>query len=355
MEPRDLSTHVSYEAGRGIEETARELGMDPDELVKLSSNENAWGPSPKAVVAIREAAATVHAYPKASHADLTAALADRFSVTDEQVWLANGGDGALDYLARALLDPGDEVLVSDPGFAYYAMSARFHHGQVNEYPLRKKDDFEQTADTVLDHYDGERIVYVTSPHNPTGTEMPLDEVETIADATNEETLVVVDEAYGEFSETPSAVELTHERDDVAVLRTFSKAFGLAGCRLGYAIVPRDWGEVYARVNTPFAASELACRAGLAALDDTDHVEQTVEGVRESREYMYDTLDCPTWKSQGNFVLAEVGDGTRVFEEAKQAGVIVRDTSSFGLPGCVRITAGTPAMTERAVEVINEAR
>lgn len=354
MEPRDLSTHVPYEAGRGIEETARELGMGPDELVKLSSNENAWGPSPKAVVALRESAATVHAYPKASHADLTAALADRFSVEDDQVWLANGGDGALDYLARALLAPGDEVLVSDPGFAYYAMSARFHHGQVNKYPIRKADDFEQTAEGVLDYYDGERVVYVTSPHNPAGTEMPLGEVRKLADATDEETLVVVDEAYGEFSETPSAVELTRERDDVAVLRTFSKAFGLAGCRLGYAIVPRDWSEAYARVNTPFAASELACRAGLAALDDTDHVEQTVEGVRDAREYMYDNLDCPTWESQGNFVLAEVGDGTRVFEAAKQEGVIIRDTSSFGLPECVRITAGTPAMTERAVEVINGA-
>ena len=354
MEPRDLSTHVPYEAGRGIEETARELGMDPDELVKLSSNENAWGPSPKAVVALRESAATVHAYPKASHTDLTAALADRFSVEDDQVWLANGGDGALDYLARALLAPGDEVLVSDPGFAYYAMSARFHHGQVNKYPIRKADDFEQTAEGVLDYYDGERVVYVTSPHNPSGSTMPLGEVRKLADATDEETLVVVDEAYGEFSETPSAVELTRERDDVAVLRTFSKAFGLAGCRLGYAIVPRDWSEAYARVNTPFAASELACRAGLAALDDTDHVEQTVEGVRDAREYMYDNLDCLTWESQGNFVLAEVGDGTRVFEAAKQEGVIIRDTSSFGLPECVRITAGTPAMTERAVEVINGA-
>ena len=354
MEPRDLSTHVPYEAGHGIEETAREIGMDPGELVKLSSNENAWGPSPKAVVALRESATTVHTYPKSSHTDLTAALADRFAVADEQVWLANGGDGALDYLARALLAPGDEVLVSDPGFAYYAMSARFHHGQVNQYPIRKENDFTQRADTVLDSYDGERIVYVTSPHNPAGTEMPLDEVETLADATDEETLVVVDEAYGEFSETPSAIELTRERDDIAVLRTFSKVFGLAGCRLGYAVVPEDWAESYTRVNTPFAASELACRAGLAALEDTEHIEQTVDGVRESREYMYDHLDCPTWESQGNFVLAEVGDGARVFEAAKREGVIVRDTTSFGLPDCVRITAGTPAMTERAVDVINGA-
>ncbi|MFB6118956.1 histidinol-phosphate transaminase [Halosegnis sp.] len=354
MEPRDLSAHVPYEAGRGIEETARELGVTPEELTKLSSNENAWGPSPKAVVALREAAATVHAYPKASHANLTEQLANRFNVTDEQVWVANGGDGALDYLARALIEPGDRVLVSEPGFAYYAMSARFHHGRVNHYPLEKADGFAQTADRVLDSYDGERIVYVTSPHNPAGTEMPLEEVERLADQTADRTLVVVDEAYAEFSESPSAVKLVRERDDVAVLRTFSKVYGLAGCRLGYALVPPAWGDAYARINTPFAASELACRAGLAALEDDEHVEKTVKGARRAREYMYDNLECRTFESQGNFVLAEVGDGTRVFEAAKQAGVIVRDTTSFGLPECVRITCGTPAMTERAVEAVNDA-
>ncbi|WP_255196081.1 histidinol-phosphate transaminase [Halorarius litoreus] len=354
MQPRDLSAHTPYQAGRGIEEVARELGMAPENLVKLSSNENAWGPSPEAVVALRETAAQVHSYPKTAHADLVDALAETWDVAAEQVWLANGGDGALDYLARAMLDPGDEVLVSDPGFAYYAMSARYHHGRVNEYPIRKADDFEQTAAGVMNHYDGERIVYVTSPHNPAGTEMPRSEVDALADATDEETLVLVDEAYGEFSETPSAVQLVRERDDVAVLRTFSKAYGLAGCRLGYAITPSEWADAYARVNTPFAASELACRAGLAALGDQDHVQNTVEGVRASREYLYEHLDCPTWESQGNFVLCEVGDGTQVFEAAKREGVIVRDTSSFGLPECIRITCGTPEMTERAVEVVNDA-
>jgi histidinol-phosphate aminotransferase len=354
MQPRDLSAHVPYEAGRGIEEVARELGFEPDDLVKLSSNENAWGPPPAAVEALRDAAARVHSYPKASHADLVDELAATWGVDSTQVWLANGGDGALDYLARAMLDPGDEVLVSDPGFAYYAMSARYHHGRVNEYPLRKADDFAQTADGVLDHYDGERIVYVTSPHNPTGSEMPLSEIDALAEATDEETLVLVDEAYGEFSETPSAVELVAERDDVAVLRTFSKAYGLAGCRLGYAITPHEWADAYARVNTPFAASEVACRAGLAALGDDEHVEQAVEGTRWAREYLYDHLECPTWTSQGNFVLCEVGDGSRVFEAAKREGVIVRDTSSFGLPECIRITCGTAEMTRRAVDVVNGA-
>jgi histidinol-phosphate aminotransferase len=140
---------------------------------------------------------------------------------------------------------------------------------------------------------------------------------------------------------------------VAVLRTFSKAYGLAGVRLGYAIVPGEWADAYARVNTPFAASEIACRAGLAALDDPDHVEKTVDGARWARRYMYDELDCHTWESSGNFVLCDVGDGSAVAEAAQREGVIVRDTTSFGLPECIRITCGTREETKRAVEVVNE--
>jgi histidinol-phosphate aminotransferase len=359
MQTRDLSDHVEYEAGRGIEEVARELGRDPSEFVKLASNENALGPSPAAAEAVREAADDLHHYPKASHADLTDAVADRHAVPPEMVWLANGGDGALDYLARATLDPGDRVLVPRPGFAYYGMSARFHHGDVATYTVSRADDFALTADLVLDAYDGERVVFLTSPNNPTGGRFTLDAVETIAAETGPETLVVVDEAYHEFADAPSALRLVAggpgdgDRDDVAVLRTFSKAFGLAGLRLGYAVVPAPWADAYARVNTPFAASEVACRAGLAALDDTAHVEATVETVRWARDYVRANLDAPTWESHGNFVLADVGDATAVYEALKRRGVIVRDCSSFGLPECVRVTCGTREETRRAVSELNE--
>ncbi|WP_255191105.1 histidinol-phosphate transaminase [Natronobeatus ordinarius] len=359
MQPRDLSDHVAYEAGRGIEEVARELGRDPAEFVKLASNENPLGPSPAATVAIREAALDASSYPKAAHADLTAAIADRWEVENEQVWLANGGDGAIDYLSRATLEPDDEILVPDPGFAYYGMSARFHHGDVAEYALSRADDFAQTAETVLEAYDGERIVWVTSPHNPSGSTMPLEEIDRLAAETDEETLVVVDEAYGEFADVDSAIDLLEgrdgfdARDDVAVLRTFSKAFGLAGVRLGYAVVPEAWADAYARVNTPFAASELACRAGLAALEDDQHVERTVETTLESRTAMCEGIDAHVWPSEGNFVLVDVGDATAIADAMQERGVIVRDCTSFGLPGCIRITCGTAEETERAVETLNE--
>ena len=366
MEPRDLSDHSVYRAGRGIEEVARDLGLDPDDLVKLSSNENVLGPSPKAAAAIREHADSVHQYPKTSHTDLIERLADDWAVEPEQVWLANGGDGVLDCLSRALLRPGDRVLVPRPGFAYYAMSARYHHGEVATYRLPKSEDFAQTADNVLDAYEGERIVVVTSPHNPTGSVMPLDDVERLAEATDEETLVLVDEAYGEFADVESAVPLVRERDDVAVLRTFSKAYGLAGLRLGYGLVPEDWADAYARVHTPFDTGELSCRAGLAALDDDEHIERTVEMVESAREYLYENLDARTWESHGNFVLAEVGEGRSpsgersgtasgeaITDAAQREGIIVRDCSSFGLPDCVRITCGTAEQMERAVSVLNE--
>src|SRR5699024_6040284 len=204
MQPRDLSAHAVYRAGRGSEEVAREVGLDPDEIVKLSSNENPHGPSPAAVDAICEAASEVHTYPKSVHTDLVDEIANQWGVDPEQVWLANGGDGALEYLSRAFLEPGDGVLVSEPGFAYYAMAARYHHGRVHTYSLDKSEEFTQTPETILDSYDGERIVYLTSPHNPTGTVADLATVERIAEKTDEDTLVVVDEAYGEFSEESSA-------------------------------------------------------------------------------------------------------------------------------------------------------
>jgi len=354
MQPRDLSATSPYVPGRGIEEVARDLGLDPAELIKLSSNENPHGSSPKAVNAVHQQADDgFHVYPKASHTDLTETLAAKWGVTDEQIWVSPGADGAIDYLSRTMLEPGQSVLVPDPGFSYYRMSTRHHHGEISEYKLSKADGFAQTADLVLDAYDGERIIHITSPHNPTGSEWTRDEIRTLLNEVDDQTLVVVDEAYGEYSEEPSSIGLVSEFNNLAVLRTFSKAYGLAGLRIGYAVVPESWGDAYARVNTPFAANEVACRAALAALDDDDHVEQSVASAAWAREHMHQTLDAPTFESAANFVLADVGDAGQVAAASQRAGVIIRDCSSFGLPGCVRISCGTREQTKTAVETLNE--
>jgi histidinol-phosphate aminotransferase len=362
MNPRDLSTHAEYRAGRGVEEVARELGRDPDSFVKLASNENPLGPSPAAVDAIEADAQSVHRYPTASHTDLTERIAEHWGVSPTQIWLANGSDGALDYLARAMLDPGDRVLVPDPGFAYYPMSARYHHGLVDEYRLASDGEFRFSAERVLAAYEGHRIVYLTSPHNPTGGTFDPEAVRTIARETDSETLVVVDEAYGEFADTETAIPLVEDREDVAILRTFSKAYGLAGLRLGYAVTPVAWADVYARVNTPFAASRLACRAGLAAMEDEEHVERSVRTARWSRTHLREALPVPTYPSEANFVLADVSEASSrpettpastVAAAALERGLILRDCTSFGLPGCVRITCGTREETRRAVDILEE--
>ncbi len=353
MQPRDLSEHVEYAPGRGIEEVARDLGLDPDDLVKLSSNENPYGASPAAVTAVENTASEISVYPKAAHTDLRDALAEEWDVAAEQVWVSAGADGAIDYLSRAMLDPGDEVLVPEPGFSYYGMSARYHHGEPSTYGLSKAEGFTLTAEGVLDAYSGERMVFVTSPHNPTGAVMAREEVETLLDSVDDETLVVLDEAYSEFATEPSSVDLLSTSENLAVLRTFSKAYGLAGLRIGYALVPDAWAAAYSHVSTPFAASEAALRAATAALEDDDHVERTVEGATWAREHISDNLDARTFDSEANFVLCDVGDGSAVAEAAQERGVIVRDCSSFGLPGCIRISCGTEAQTRRAVETLND--
>lgn len=362
MQPRDLSAHTEYRAGRGVEEVARELGRDPDSFVKLASNENPLGPSPAAVNVIRDDATAVHRYPTASHTDLVDAIAATWDVRPPQIWLGNGGDAVLDFLARAFLDAGDRVLVPDPGFAYYGMSARYHHGEVTTYPLAKSENFALTAATVLDAYDDERIVYLTSPHNPTGGTFTPSAIRTIARETGNQTLVVVDEAYGEYATTESAIPIVADRDDIAVLRTFSKAYGLAGLRLGYAVTPQPWANAYARVNTPFSASEIACRAGLAALDDETHVQRSVEAAKWGRTYLATELSARTFASEANFVLVDVSNvdpegqqttASFVTRAALERGVIVRDCTSFGLPECIRVTCGTREETKRAVSVLEE--
>lgn len=326
-----------------------ERGVDPDELVALASNENALGPSPKSVTAIQEAAGSIHRYPKGAHTRLVEALAEFWAVKNDQIWLANGGDGALDYLSRALLDPDDVVLVPDPGFAYYGMSARYHHGHEETYPLDRRRDFQLDVDVLVERARDARIIYLTSPHNPTGVTISHDTIETIADRTDPDTLVMIDEAYGAFADTPSGVSLVRDRDDIAVLRSFSKSYGLAGVRLGYAVVPESWAGAYRKVNTPFAASELACRAGLAAIQDEDHLERTVDVVKAGRKRLRVELPIHTWPSEGNFVLADVGNAKAVSDALLDRGVLIRDCSSFGLSECIRITVGTPEENDRVID------
>lgn len=322
-------------------------------LLELASNENPLGPSPEAVDAVAAAAAGVHRYPRAPQAALVARLAEGWDVPEERIWVGPGSVGVIDYLSRALLEPGSAVMAPAPGFSYFERSSATHRGGCTTYPLDRPAGFALDAGAVLDRHTDERIVYVNTPHNPTGAEVSLETIEALAEGTPDGTLTVVDEAYGPFTEAPSAVTLARSRDDVAVLRTFSKAYGLAGCRVGYAILPRALATEHDRVRTPWAVSGLSCVAARAALDDEAYLERSVAVARAGRRYLRHAVDAPTWPSEGNFVLVEVGDASATVDAALERGVRVRDCSTFGLPECVRVTVGTIEQTRRAAAVLNE--
>ncbi|MDY6765200.1 MAG: histidinol-phosphate transaminase [Halobacteria archaeon] len=354
---KDLSGFKEYVPGKGTDEVAREHGLAPDRMVKLASNENPLGGSSEAVEAVRDNADQVSVYPTALHEEMRERIADYVDVPSKNVVLGPGADGVFDTLGRALIGEGDEVLTPSPGFSYYGMSARYLGGKESNYHLSKPQNFEFSADKILNDYDGEKIVYVTTPNNPTGNTLPPSDLRKVASEV--EGLVIVDEAYWEFSDTDSAVSLVADANEggmenVVVARTFSKAFGLAGMRLGYGVVP-DWlASAYRKVTTPFSVGTLALYAGMGALEDEEHLEKSVELARWGREYMSRNLDVPTFDSEANFVLVDVSpmNSTEVTQELEKRGIIVRDTTSFGLPECIRVSVGTKQQTKRAVEEIN---
>lgn len=321
--------------------------------LNLGSNENPLGPSPRAMEALRGGLDTMNRYPRAPHAALDAALATKWSVDPAQIWLGPGAVGVIDYLTRAFVEPGDAVLEPDPGFFVLGRTARLHRGRADRYPLPRESDFPFNPEVVLDRYDGHRIVYVISPHNPTGAEASLEDIERVAEETGPETLVVVDEAYGPFTNRPSAINLVRAREDVAMVRTFSKAYGLAGLRLGYAVVPTDVADTYATVQLPFGVSRPACVAGRAALDDDEHLERTVALARRGRTALRDAIDARTFPSAANFVLIEANDASAVAETLGEAGIRVRDCTGFGLDDCVRVTVGTSEQNRLVANHLNQ--
>lgn len=350
---RDLSALDEYVPGRGVEEVAREHGLDPDELAKLASNENPLGPPPAAEEAVRDAASGVNVYPTALHNDVRDEVAEHVDAPPENVVLGAGADGVFDTVGRAVLEDDNGVLTPEPGFSYYGMSARNIGGYERYYSLRTGDGFEYDARRVAEAYEGEKVVYVTTPNNPTGTTTTVETIETVADSVDG--LVFVDEAYWEFSDRETAVPLALERDDVAVARTFSKAHGLAGLRVGYGVLPDEMASAYRKVVTPFCVGSVSLKAARAALGDDDHLRESVELARWGRRYMSENLDAPTYDTEANFVLADVSphDATEFAGELEKRGVIVRDTTSFGLPECVRVSVGTRDETKRAVRELND--
>jgi histidinol-phosphate aminotransferase len=357
---RVVKPHVAqlapYQPGKPVEELERELGIAG--AVKLASNENPLGPSPRAVAALRAAAERVHRYPDGASFRLRRALAERLRVGPEQLVFGAGSDEILELLAKAFLGAGDEAVFAWPSFAMYPIVVQGMGASSVLVPLDADlvHDLPALGAAVTPRT---RLVVVCNPNNPTGTSVGAEAFDAFASGLPPDVVLAVDEAYFEYvrrPDFPDALAWVARRPATIVLRTFSKIYGLAGLRVGYGIADPELAGYLERVRHPFNLNVLGEEAALAALDDDEHVRRTRrindEGARFlARELA--ALGIETWPTDANFVLARTGPG--LYERLLREGVIVRPMAGFGLPDHVRVTIGTPAENERFVKALQAVR
>ncbi|MBK9138585.1 MAG: histidinol-phosphate transaminase [Verrucomicrobia bacterium] len=346
-----------YQPGRPIEEVARELGLPAADIIKLASNENPLGPSPRALDAMRQAAGQVHLYPDGNAYYLKQHLAGKLGVAPENLILGNGSNEILEFVGHALITPGSEVVVSQYCFAVYPIVTHLCGGRLVEVPARDLGhDLDVMSRAITERT---RVVFVANPNNPTGTLAPADAVRRLLNAVPSHVLLVMDEAYLEFLDEP--LDLLPEirsgnRPNLLLTRTFSKVYGLAGLRLGYGIGRADLVGALEKIRQPFNINALAQAAALAALDDDEHLRRTRENNRQGLRDLaagLERLGVHFVPSAANFILARVGEGSRVFAELQRRGVIVRPMAGYRLPEWIRISVGTPAENARCLAALTE--
>jgi histidinol-phosphate aminotransferase len=348
--PHHIATLVPYPPGKPLEELEREYGIT--DSIKLASNENPLGPSPRALAAIREALSRLHRYPDGSGYYLRRRLSDKLSVPFAGIVLGNGSNEIIDLVIRAFLQPGDEVVLPAPSFLVYQLAVQGAGGKPVAVPLR---DFHIDLEAMLAAVTARtRAVFVNNPNNPTGTTIRRAAFDRFLDALPPTALVVLDEAYIEFCrdpDTPYGLDyIARGGPAVVVLRTFSKAYGLAGLRIGYGAMPEAVADCLNRVRQPFNTGTLAQIGALAALDDDAFLAQTRQTVWAGLDDLQQGLTrlgirwLPT---QANFILLQVPrDAKEIAEAMLRRGVIVRAMNAYGLPGFIRINAGTHAENDR---------
>ncbi len=346
-----------YKPGRPIEEVQKQFGIS--EVIKLASNENPLGTSPKAVEAIRKAADQVHLYPDGKSAALSEALAQRFKVLPEQVAVGNGADGLIMELCMAYLDEHSEVVVSRSSFPMYDVFSNVMRAQMVKTPLKGYGlDLPAMARAITDRT---RLVFVCNPNNPTGTVLPAADVDAFMKDVPEHVIVVFDEAYYEYAaapDFPDTIEYVRRgAGNVVVLRTFSKAYGLAGLRVGYGFGSAALLAPLRLVKEPFAVNLLAQAAGLAALDDDDFCARSVAVNEEGKAYLYrefERLGLFYVPTSTNFILTQLGPRMLwLVDRLMEHGVIVRPGDAYDLPEFARITVGTVEQNRRLIQALEK--
>jgi histidinol-phosphate aminotransferase len=352
--PPHIAAIKPYEPGKPLEELEREYGIS--DSVKLASNENPLGPSPLAVRAMEKAMGKLHRYPDGSAYELNEKLARHLNVPRDTILLGNGSDEIIGMLTRALLQPGDEAILPRPSFLMYDITIRSSAATPVYVPLNNLAiDLEKMADAITPKT---RLIFVNNPNNPTGTMITRSEFEAFLSKVPAGVVVVMDEAYIEFARDErcaSGLDYLDASVPVVTLRTFSKAYGLAGLRVGYGVMPAALQELLNRIRQPFNVSSLAQIAAIHALDDTAFLDKTLRVIHEGLDYLYGELDkmgLRYFQTQANFFLIDVKrNAAEVFEKMLRQGVIVRSMVSYGFPEYIRINSGLPEENARFVHAL----
>jgi len=340
-----------YIPGKPIEELQRELGIS--NVIKLASNENPLGPSPMALEAIERALKRLHRYPDGNGTALRGKLAERWKIDPACLILGNGSDEIIDLCMRVFVGLGEEVLVPHPSFLMYEKSAQSVGGRVTRVPLK---NFGLDLPAMLASVGSEtKLIVICQPNNPTGVAISKADFDWFMGELPNDVPVLLDEAYADFirgSETFSGREYLYDIPQLLTIRTFSKAYGLAGIRIGYGMGNPELMTRLNQIRSPFSVNSLALSAAEAALDDDRHLKRTLELTWEGLDYFYGQmkrLGRPFVSSQTNFLLIDVDNGEAVYEGLLREGVIVRHMSGYGLPRYIRVNVGVPSENSRFVE------
>ncbi len=349
---RDLAL---YEPGKPIEETARESGLRPDQIVKLASNENPLGPSPTVRQAMEAALGQVNLYPDGGGFHLRAALAEKFQMAGENFVLGNGSNEIIEFIGHAFLRPGAAIVTSENAFIAYRLVASLFGATTIAVPDRNYCfDLEAILAAITP---ATRVVFIANPNNPTGTLVRQEAIDRFMAKVPGHVVVVFDEAYHEYlEEAPDTTKFVRQGRDVIVLRTFSKIHALANLRIGYGIARPELIRVVQKTREPFNTSGLAQAAAVAALADTTHQVETKRMTDEGRKYLEAELAALGRQfvpSVANFILVRVGDGKAIFKSLLGKGVIVRALSGYNFPEWVRVSVGTMEQNRQCIAALRE--
>jgi histidinol-phosphate aminotransferase len=346
---------VSYEPGKPIEDVARELGLPADQIIKLASNENPLGPSPKALAAMQETLLRSHFYPDGGGYYLREAIAQKTGLDRNNVILGCGSNEIIEFIGKAFLNPGDDIVVSRHAFAVYHLMATLFGARTIEVP---DPGFAHDLPGMLQAITPKtKEIFIANPNNPTGTLLSQEQIDDFMARVPPEIVVVFDEAYYEFLPTPPDVlKYVRQNRNVVVLRTFSKIQGLANLRIGYGLAPAPLIDVLQKTRQPFNANGIAQAGALAGLLDEEHQRKTRELTIAGRDWLqarFAELGLKFVPSHANFILVNVGNGKAVFTELMKRGIIIRDMTSYGLPEWIRVSIGTEFQNQRFLEELRQ--